>query len=64
MLPIVLGNFARQSRWRSSFLGGWLAPNVEIFRDSNSNAITPWYHDTNVETLRQNVQRLEMAGQY
>jgi hypothetical protein len=58
MLPIVLGNFARQSRRRSSFLGEWLAPNVEAFRDSNSNAITPWYYDTNVETLRRNVQQL------
>lgn len=30
MLPIVLGNFARQSRRRSSLLGEWLAPTLKF----------------------------------
>lgn len=57
MLPIVLGNFARQSRRRSSLLGEWLAPTLK-FSEIAIATPTPSHdgnHDTNAETLRRNV---------
>ena len=58
MLPIVLGNFARQSSHRWPLPGEWVAPTLKF------SEITLWHFDTNAETLRQNVQQLKMADWY